>query len=145
MLDVVVKSYWRGALDFLVDIEIKTSDEPLDHNELHAHHKDIRVCVCDDEVVGFYIVNVQATLGRIKRFAVKPSWHRQGVGTAMMDDLLMEAWTLENLSCTVGEYELPAQLFLQKCYFRAGKVLHDDDGKQHYLFTRRTAAVAGEV
>jgi ribosomal protein S18 acetylase RimI-like enzyme len=148
MYDITMKAYWRGALDYLVDIDIKSYDEVWAADKLHKFGRNIRVCVMDtsDEIVGFYMVNVQADrLGRIIKFAVKPSWRRSGIGTAMMNDLLLEAWELETLSAMVDEYNLPAQLFLKDSYFRLRRQLRGPDGNCNYLFTRPTPAQPGEV
>jgi len=143
-----MKSYCRGHLDYLVDIDIKSYDEVWEPNQLHKVGRDIRVCVMDtsDEIVGFYLVNAQAgRLGRLIKFAVKPSWRRQGIGTFMMENLLLQSWELTTLSCLVDEAELPAQLFLKENYFGCRRQLKGRNGNINYLFTRPTCAQRGET
>lgn len=148
MYELTMKPYWRGALDFIVDLDIKSYEDVWKPNAIHKVGRNIRVCVMgtSDEIVGFYLINVQAErLGRIQKFAVKPSWRRQGVGTHMMNDLLLEAWNLETVSVNIDEYNLPAQLFLKRHFFLLRRQLKGTNGDCNFLFTRPTAAQRGEV
>lgn len=139
-----MKTYCQGHLDFLVDIDIKSYDEPWEPQQLHKCGSKIRVCTLEDEVVGFFLIDQQVKLGRIVKFAVKPSRRREGIGTFMMDSLLLHSWDLDTLSVLVSEFDLPSQLFLKATYFGCKRQLKGQNGA-NYLFVRPTCAQRGEL
>lgn len=138
-----MKPYCQGHLDFLVDIDIKSYDEPWEPQQLHKCGPKIRVCTLNDEVVGFYLIDQQVKLGRMVKFAVRPSVRRQGIGTFMMDSLLLNSWDLDTLSILVDEFNLGSQLFLKATYFGCKRQLKGKDGA-NYLFVRPTCSQRGE-
>lgn len=142
---MTIKPYWQGALDYIVDLDIKSYDDVWEAEAFHNIGQSIRLCCIDDEIAGFYLVDGVAKLGRIIKFAVKPSWRRQGIGTEMMNNLLRESWLLETLSVNVNEYNVVGQLFLKNNYFSMHRQIGDQDGKCNFIFTRPTGLQKGEV
>ncbi len=131
-----MKPYCQGHLDFIHDIDIKSYDEVWEPEQLHKAGSKIKVCVSDDEVIGFYLVDPVAKLGRVLKFGVKPSRRREGVGSFMLDQLILISLDLETLSTVVSEFNLPAQLFLKANFFGFKRQLRKEDGI-NYLFTKQ--------
>lgn len=130
-------SYHQGMLDDIHRIDYLCNDIAMEPEDLHRQYRDMKVCVKSNpfEVVGFYIVNQNAEIGRISRFCVNRRYQRQYIGTIMMDELLKDHCQLKALTCVVNEYNLTGQLFLKQFGFRFQRFLRQD-GQTNYLFIK---------
>lgn len=80
-------------------------------------------------VVGFMIYELHKAQFNVLNLAVDPQYRNCGVGTQMMDRLIDKLVNGANrrtrIELEVRERNLPAQLFFQKCGFRAEHVVRD--------------------
>lgn len=137
--ELEIRPYWRGALDYIVDLDIKGYDNPIDPVDVARAFRDIRVCVLADpseEIVGFTMVNVREEIGRIVRFTVKPKYRRKKIGSEMMLDLFEQTKHLKALTALVGEYDLASQMFLKRHGFLYKRQLELSAGGIGYLFVK---------
>jgi [ribosomal protein S18]-alanine N-acetyltransferase len=93
-------------------------------------------------ILGFMVYELHKTRLHIINFAVGNAFKRQGVGTAMIADLIGKLSTegRNRLMVEVREANLDAQLFFQSRGFRAVSILkdfYDDSDEDAYLFQSR--------
>lgn len=110
------RDYRQEYLEKLHEIHYLSYDDPIEPQELHDQYKNIQVWLWGEEVVGFWLLQVDSGIARIKYFAVHPRWRRRYIGTVMMDDLVNGEYI--SIVCRVDEYNLNAQLFLRDTGFR---------------------------
>lgn len=79
------------------------------------------------KVVGFMIYEIYEDKIQILNFAVHPDWRRQSIGTQMIKKLTdkLSAKKRKEIILTVKERNLPMQLFLRECGFKALYVLRE--------------------
>jgi len=90
----------------------------------------------NNSIVGFVIYELHSNSFHIVNFAVDPSVRRIGIGTMMINHLfkILPHHERTEISLTVREGNLPAQLFLRGCGFKADHVIRgffkdtDEDG-----------------
>lgn len=89
-------------------------------------------------MVGFMIYEFNKFGIHVLSFAVHPDWRRQGIGTQMINKLIakLSPQKFKRIILKVAETNLPAQLFLRKCGFRAINVLH-----KYYYYTSEDAYI----
>lgn len=94
------------------------------------------VAETDDQVIGYMIYELHKDRLNIINFAVHPTFHRLGVGTAMLDKLKrkLSSERRNHLLLEVRETNLAAQMFFKSQGFMASDVL-----RRHYEQTREDA------
>lgn len=98
------------------------------------------------QVVGFMIYELCKTEIHLLNFAVHPDWQRQNIGTQMIKKLITELSPQKRrkiIDIEIRETNLPAQLFLRNCGFRAINILrgyYDDISEDAYLMQYRYKA-----
>jgi len=99
-----------------------------------------RIATIANEVVGFNYQEVLPDQIRILNLGVMPEFRRQGVGSALMRDLLrrLRHQRRDQISTLVWETNLPAQLFLRSLKFRCVDTHrnHMESGLDAYEFQR---------
>jgi ribosomal-protein-alanine N-acetyltransferase len=95
-----------------------------------------------DSVVGFMIYQVNERSFGVLNFAVAEEYHRRGVGSQMMAELVGKlSWQRRNrITLGVRESNLPAQLFFRAMGLRCERILrgeYDDTEEDMYVFTMR--------
>lgn len=93
-----------------------------------------------DRVLGYMIYELQKSWLRVLNFAVRVDFRRTGVGRAMLDKLKGKLTRRKRITLEVRETNLSAQLFFQRCGFRATAVLrgfYDDTPEDAYVMEFR--------
>ena len=95
-----------------------------------------------EDIVGYMIYELHKNRLHILNFAVDPAFHRQGVGTAMIEKLKgkLSSDRRNRLLLDVRETNLDAQLFFKAQGFKAINVLrdfYDDTTEDAYLMQYR--------
>jgi predicted GNAT family N-acyltransferase len=108
-------------------------DEELDELDLTAIHA---LALVDGSAVGTGRLVLDGTRGRVGRMAVRKSWRGQGVGSALLTELLGITRAHE-----LVEVDLAAQLhaipFYERFGFMAQGEVHQDGGIPHrWMFLR---------
>ncbi len=82
------------------------------------------VATIDDELIAYQLSTRLEGLGHLARLAVHPAYQRQGIASALIEQLLAEfrQWNLEELSVNTQLSNLPSQrLYERYGFFRNGK------------------------
>lgn len=96
----------------------------------------------DDQVVGFMIYELHQKRIHLINLAVHANHRRKGVGLAMISRLegKLSPERRSRITCEIRERNVPGQLFLRACGFRAISVLrefYEDCNDDAYLFEYR--------
>lgn len=108
--------------------------------ELRDRHTIGMVAEHADKIVGFFIYQRRKKSINVVKFRVNPDYFRSGVGTQMIDKLLLKTGFGRNrVTFEIGERNLDMQLFLKKNNFKAVKTNREsfsDTGEDGYVFVR---------
>lgn len=142
----------RRHMDEVLEIEMQCFPLPWSEEEfircLRNRNAIGMVAKAEERVVGFMVYELHRNLLHILNFAVRPSFQRRGVGTAMVNKLIgkLSSERRNRLMLEICETNLNAQLFFRAKGFRAVSVLkdfyEDAPGEAAYLFQYRYAAEA---
>jgi ribosomal-protein-alanine N-acetyltransferase len=135
----------RKHMPEVLDIEEASFEFPwLEEDFIHCLRQ--RNCIgmaaeFDDRVVGFMIYELHKTRIHVLNFAVHPRFRRCGVGSQLVDKLMLKLSSKRRtrIVLEVRENNLPAQLFFQANKFRAISVMHEyyqDTPEDAYLLVR---------
>lgn len=121
----------RRDLAEVLAIEQASYSEPWGEKEftdlLRRRECIMMVCEYAEQVVGYVVYQLEKGRVRVLNLAVSSCWRRQGVGSLMLRYVrrkLEGADAIRNrVLIAVSETELPAQLFLRSCGFKAEKVM----------------------
>lgn len=126
------------------NIDIKSFDLPWGDRKFKLNKDVTRVAIVDGRVVAFWIATIEEAgdieYVNILRLAVTPSFRRLGIGSVLMEDILVN---YNYLACStlVLDYQLSAQMFLKSNGFKYIKSLREVPipgigNSQTYLFRR---------
>ena len=85
------------------------------------------VAECEGWVAGYMIYQLDRTRIRLLNIAVAEEYHRRGIGSQMVANLIgnLSPKRRTKIILKVTETNLGAQLFFRKLGFRAARILHD--------------------
>ena len=122
--------YLRTAInsDFksILNIDLKSFDPEWSIEKFESHRESTRVAIVQDRVVGFWVACLEISINyeniTLLRLAVTPSFRRQGIGAALMEDMLTN---YNHLMCAtiLIDTQKEGQLFLVSQGFRCIKTL----------------------
>lgn len=145
---ITLRTAILGDKASIINIDIKSFDLPWGERKFKMFKDATRVAIVDGRVVAFWVATTEesGTMEYINllRLAVTPSFRLLGIGSILMEDILVN---YKNLFCStiVLDYQLPAQMFLKSNGFKYIKSLREVHvpgigDSQTYLF-RRDAGV----
>ena len=108
------------------------------------------VAEIDDRVVGHMIYELHKNRLHLLNIAVDPSFHRQGVGSAMISKLTgkLSMHRRNRIMLEIRETNLEGQMFLKSLGFQAASILksfYDDSAEDAYLMQYRYIPTEDEV
>lgn len=138
--DVQVRWQIRRDLAEVLDIEQSAFEFAwTEENFLTALRK--RNCIgmvaeAKDKIVGYMIYDLEPNALHVLNFAVMPSLHRSGIGTAMIRKLKNKLGGRNRIALEVRETNLDAQLFFKAQGFEATGVIrgwYEDTDEDAYV------------
>jgi ribosomal-protein-alanine N-acetyltransferase len=131
-LDVHIRWMIRRDIPIVLDIESYNPD-PWEESTILRCLRD-QNCIGmvaelqDETIAGFMIYNLHAKVIEVLNLAVHPVFHRQGVGSALIEKLTSKLCCerRNKLRYYVRDDNLPAHLFLKSQGFIATEILHED-------------------
>lgn len=138
--DLVIRPVRRGDLLGVLHVEscLDLAWDGADHREFAARPDcGTAVGLVGGHVAGFACVCLDSRAVVVERLAVGEGQRRRGVGSALLWYVARQWVTRRRplAQTLVSEYDLPGQLFLRACGFRAVRTIKWD-GVDQYLFER---------
>lgn len=141
-LSVHIRWMIRRDMEPVVRIEAHSFEFPWTEEDFYNCLRQ-RNCIgmvaeYDDRVVGFMIYELHKTKLHVINLAVHPEFRRRGIGTQMVEKLLVKLspQNRNRISLEVRETNVTAQFFFRNNKFRAVSILRDfyeDTAEDAYL------------
>lgn len=145
-IDVGVRPYQSSDLPDILTIEQLSSPAPWSKRDfdrcIRRRNISTLVVLANTRVVGFVILEKFKEFFQILNFAIHPDFRRRSIGTKLVGYLIdkLGSIKLDRICIELRESNLDAQLFLQKCKFRATEVMrgyYQDTGEDCYKLEYR--------
>lgn len=136
----------RRDMPSLLAIEEDSFEFPWDEEDflncLRQRNVVAMVAERDDEVVGFMVYELHQNRIQLLSLAVHSEYRRQGVGRSLIAKLQdkLSPERRNRIMCEIRETNVPGQVFMRACGFRAISVLrefYEECNDDAYLFQYR--------
>ncbi len=130
----------------IFDIEQATAHEPFTYVETNKYRKKSNVTVLvaevDCQVVGYAVYELSPKRIYIMRLAVEPLIQRQGIGSALLNNIIdrLKPERRQSISVTVHEDYLKSHMFLKKFGF-VGSVNKNDRSLYDFTYKQEVESV----
>lgn len=128
---VFLRTAINSDFESIMNIDLKSFDLPWEPKKFEAYRESTRVLIIKDRVVGFWVATLEIPVKEqeyinLLRLAVTPSFRRIGIGTVMVEDLLVN---YNRLMCAtvLTEIQVESQFFLKSQDFKYIKTLRKVD------------------
>ena len=124
---VFLRTAINSDFESILNIDLKSFDPSWESKKFETHRESTRVLIIKDRVVGFWVATLEVPIEEheyinLLRLAVTPAFRRIGIGTVLMEDLLVN---FNHLMCAtvLTDIQVEGQFFLKSQGFKHIKTL----------------------